>query len=85
MENQHYKLILLSQQSQLLQTLSPPDSPFNIKCCCGLEGNGNTYYDEKEGEAVLCTECEHWSHIACQQNWRASKLQAKEPFFCDWC
>ena len=64
---------------------SPPDSPFNIKCRCGLEGDGNVYYDEKEGEAVLCTECGHWSHIACQRNGRASKLRAKEAFFCDLC
>lgn len=64
---------------------SPPDSPFNINCRCGLKGNGNVYYDEKDGEAVLCTECEHWSHIACQRNGRASKLRAKESFFCDFC
>lgn len=64
---------------------SPPDSPFNIKCRCGLQGDGNVYYDKKEGEAVLCTECEHWSHIACQRNGRASKLRAKEAFFCDFC
>ena len=64
---------------------SPPDSHFNIKCCCGLKGDGNVYYDKKEGEAVLCTECEYWSHIACQRNGRASKLRAKEAFFCDLC
>ena len=64
---------------------SPPDSPFNIKCRCGLKGDGNVYYDEMAGEAVLCTECEHWSHIACQRNGRASKLRAKEAFFCDIC
>jgi hypothetical protein len=64
---------------------SPPDSPFNIKCRCGLEGNGNVYYDEKEGEAVMCNECAHWSHVACQRNGRASKLRVKEAFFCDLC
>ena len=64
---------------------SPPDSPFKIKCRCGFEGDGNMYYDENEGEAVLCTECECWSHVACQKNGRASKLRAKEPFFCDFC
>ena len=64
---------------------SPPDSPFNIKCRCGLIGNGNLYYDEKEGEAVMCSECGHWSHVACQRNGRASKLRAKEAFFCDIC
>ena len=64
---------------------SPPDSPFNINCRCGLNGDGNIYYNEKEGEAVLCAECEHWSHIACQRNGRASKLRAKEAFFCDFC
>ena len=64
---------------------SPPDSPFNIKCRCGLKGDGNVYYDEKAGEAVLCTECEHWSHIACQKNGRASKLSKKEAFYCDFC
>ena len=64
---------------------SPPDSPFNIKCRCGLKSDGNLYYDEKEGEAVRCTECEHWSHIACQRNGRASKLRMKEAFYCDIC
>ena len=64
---------------------SPPDSPFNINCRCGLKGDGNLYYDEKEGEAVLCTDCEHWSHIACQRNGQASKLRVKEVFFCDFC
>jgi len=64
---------------------SPPDSPFNIKCCCGLEGDGNVYYDEKDGEAVQCTECECWSHIACQKNGWASKLRLKEAYFCDFC
>lgn len=64
---------------------SPPLSPFNIKCRCGLKGDGNVYYDEKEGEAVLCSECNHWSHIACQRNGRASKLRAKEAFLCDFC
>jgi hypothetical protein len=34
---------------------------------------------------VLCAECEHWSHIACQINGRASKLRAKEAFICDFC
>jgi hypothetical protein len=62
-----------------------PDSPFNIKCRCGLKGDGNVFFDEKEGLAVLCTECEHWSHIACQRNGRASKLRPKEAFFCDIC
>ena len=64
---------------------SPPDSHFNIKCCCGLKGNGNVYFDEKEGEAMLCTECEYWSHIVCQRNGQASKLRAKEAFFCNFC
>ena len=64
---------------------SPPDSPFNINCRCGLKGNGNVFYDEKEGEVVQCTECENWSHIACQRNGRASKLRAKEAFYCDFC
>lgn len=64
---------------------SLPDSVFEIKCRCGLEGNGNIYYDENEGEAVQCNECECWSHIACQTNGRASKLRVKDPFFCDFC
>ena len=56
---------------------SPPDSPFKIKCRCGFEGDGNVCYDENEGEAVLCTECECWSHVACQKNGRASKLRGE--------
>ena len=64
---------------------SSPDSPFNIKYHCGLKGNGNIYHDEKEGEAVLCTECKHWLHIACQRNGQASELWVKGPFFCDPC
>ena len=65
---------------------SLPDSPFNLNCRCGLKGDGNIYYDdEKEGEAVRCDQCEHWSHIACQRNGRASKLRAKEAFYCDFC
>lgn len=69
-----------------LDSDSPPDSPFNINCRCGLKGDGNVFYDdEKEGEAVLCNQCEHWSHIACQRNGRASKLRVKEAFYCDFC
>jgi hypothetical protein len=32
---------------------SPPDSPFNIQCRCGLKGNGNTYYDLQVRAIVL--------------------------------
>ena len=64
---------------------SPPDSPFKINCRCGLKGDGNVYYDKTEGEAVMCNECQDWSHIACQRNGRASNLRAKEAFYCDFC
>jgi hypothetical protein len=75
----------IDTKTEITEAESPPDSPFKIKCRCGLEGDGNVYYDENEGEAVLCTECECWSHIACQTNGRASKLRAKDAFFCDFC
>jgi hypothetical protein len=74
-----------TQRPTALDSDSPPDSPFNINCRCGLKGDGNVYYDEKEGEAVQCAQCEHWSHIACQRNGHASKLPAKEAFFCNFC
>ena len=64
---------------------SLPDSLFDIKCCCGLEGDGNIFYNEEEGEAIQCNDCMQWSHIACQTNGWASKLWSKEHFFCDFC
>lgn len=64
---------------------SLPDSLFDVKCRCGLEGNGNIYYNEEEGQAVQCNDCMWWSHMACQTNGRASKLRPKEHFFCDFC
>jgi hypothetical protein len=65
--------------------LSLSGSVFPINCRCGVKGDGNQLYREEEGVAVQCDECRDWSHIACQQNGRASLLGDKDRFVCDFC
>lgn len=64
---------------------SLPNSPFNLKCICGLRGDGNVTYDQDAGVSIQCDECHHWSHVACQRGGRASDLTEKDPFICDFC
>ena len=63
---------------------STPESLFPFNCRCGAQGDGNTI-DHEEGPAIRCDECGDWSHIACQQDGRASNLTVKAKFICDFC
>ncbi|KAG2337932.1 hypothetical protein BDR05DRAFT_952287 [Suillus weaverae] len=60
----------------------PPLTPeYKFYCRCGSREHGDL---QKESEvAIQCDNCEHWSHIACQRDGRASNLAKKEPFYCD--
>lgn len=65
---------------------SIPDSPFDVKCRCGVRGDGNKHYDAREvGAAIQCDNCKVWSHIACQREGRASNLAESGTFLCDIC
>jgi hypothetical protein len=64
---------------------SLPNSPFQLKCICGPEGDGNVSYDGEAGAAIQCNDCRNWSHVACQRDGRASDLADKDPFSCDFC
>ena len=66
-------------------TNSLPNSPFQLKCICGLEGDGYVLYDNEAGIAIQCNDCCNWSHVACQRDGRASDLSEKDPFICDFC
>jgi hypothetical protein len=59
---------------------SRPDSPFQLKCRCGLEGNGNDFYNKEAGVAIKCDDCQRWSHVACQKNGRALNWARRIPF-----
>jgi hypothetical protein len=65
--------------------VSLPNSPFNLKCLCGLKGDGNISYNQEAGVAIQCSDCGDWSHLACQRDGRASDLPEKELFICDFC
>ena len=41
--------------------------------------------NHEDGPAIKCDICEEWSHIACQQEGRASNLPARAKFICDFC
>ena len=64
---------------------SLPDSEFAVNCRCGVTGNGNIVFHQKDGEVIQCDDCQEWSHIGCQQNGRASNLSPKDTFHCDKC
>jgi len=64
---------------------SLPNSPFPLKCICGLYGDGNVSYDHEAGVAIQCNDCHNWSHVACQRDGRASDLAEKDHFICDFC
>ncbi|KAH6889065.1 hypothetical protein BKA70DRAFT_1541345 [Coprinopsis sp. MPI-PUGE-AT-0042] len=61
-------------------------SPYPFLCRCGAEGDGHIVAEETQaGGTVMCESCERWSHIACQRDGRASKLNPKKRFVCDSC
>lgn len=66
--------------------VSLPDSQFNLDCRCGINGDGNRFYDPHiYGTAIQCNQCKDWSHVACQRDGRASNLTSKDKFWCDNC
>jgi hypothetical protein len=51
----------------------------------GLKGDGNISYNQEAGVVIQCSDCGDWSHLACQQDGRASDLPEKELFICNFC
>ena len=66
-------------------SVSLPDEEFELRCRCGLTGDGNILYQEEEGMAIQCSQCQYWSHVACQRNGCASNLSEDEDFTCGLC
>ncbi|KAJ7753231.1 hypothetical protein B0H16DRAFT_1835398 [Mycena metata] len=58
------------------------DCEDQLDCRCG-EKKGLSTVDWKL--LVECTSCRSFSHIACQRNGRASTVQGKKTFRCDYC
>ncbi|KAJ7698840.1 hypothetical protein B0H16DRAFT_1349348, partial [Mycena metata] len=58
------------------------DCEDQLDCRCG-EKKGLSTVDLKL--LVECTSCRSFSHIACQRNGRASSVQGKKTFRCDYC
>ncbi|KAI0683221.1 hypothetical protein BC835DRAFT_1296586, partial [Cytidiella melzeri] len=71
--------------SQSSSLSSPPPSPMPMDCRCGTKGDGNIASLSNGLPVIQCSQCERWSHIACQRNGAASSITALQQWLCYIC